>query len=448
MARSNIDLIRGSLLSGPANIRQLIEKTGLSQPTISRSILTMGVDVVRIVSGKSIHYALCDDYRGVSRIPVYRVSGDGVLCKLGTLVPIHRDGFVMIQEDGKTLHSDSLPWWLYDMRPQGYLGWAYAARHASVLGLPHHPGEWNDTQVLRSLLIHGQDAVGNLLLGDAVRDLFLSAPDPVVIMGQQKSMHYARLAEQAGQGEAPGSSAGGEQPKFLAYAETPRGPGHVMVKFTVSEDNPISERWRDLLLAEHWALSTLNDFNVPAVATVVLDFGTQRFLEVERFDRVGPTGRCGLFSMAALDAEFAGIGSQWIQVARELAQSGHIEATAVAAVAQLQAFGTLIGNTDMHLGNLSFISEQGRPYTLAPAYDMLPMGFAPRSGGVLSNTLSEAIIHAGIPPAIWHQALDMARAYVATLRNEKRFSAAFQPCLAALESHVESAGKKIARLGE
>lgn len=32
---------------------------------------------------------------------------------------------------------------------------------------------------------------------------------------------------------------------------------------------------------------------------------------------------------------------------------------------RLWAFGMLIGNTDMHHGNLSFISSHGRPYQLA-----------------------------------------------------------------------------------
>jgi hypothetical protein len=56
----------------------------------------------------------------------------------------------------------------------------------------------------------------------------------------------------------------------------------------------------------------------------------------------------------------------------------------------LWAFGTLIGNSDMHSGNLSFVSEHGRPYDIAPAYDMTPMTFAPRSGGGLPDTISEA----------------------------------------------------------
>ncbi|MCP1065445.1 hypothetical protein M5G07_07530 [Serratia symbiotica] len=34
----------------------------------------------------------------------------------------------------------------------------------------------------------------------------------------------------------------------------------------------------------------------------------------------------------------------------------------------------------MHYGNLSFISSHGRPYHLAPAYDILPMGVRSQNG--------------------------------------------------------------------
>lgn len=45
------------------------------------------------------------------------------------------------------------------------------------------------------------------------------------------------------------------------------------------------------------------------------------------------------------------------------------------------------------IGNkLSFISEHGRPYSIAPAYDMTPMAFVSSSGGGLPDTLSEATI--------------------------------------------------------
>lgn len=209
----------------------------------------------------------------------------------------------MLQSDGKTLHSDSLPWWLDDMRPQGYLGRNYAARQAALLGLPSQLNEWNDSHALRALLVDGFDAVGNLLLGERAREAFLSAPVGNPISQNDKAEAYIQLTEHAARGEVPGSSAGGEQPKFVSYAHTPNGSQHVIVKFTLPESNPVTERWGDLLLAEHLALETLNAEGISAVRTRIMDFGSQRFLEVERFDRAGELGRRGLFSMKALDAE-------------------------------------------------------------------------------------------------------------------------------------------------
>ena len=66
----------------------------------------------------------------------------------------------MEQTDGICLHSDGLPWWLFDMRLQGYLGRAYASRFSFELGLPANPESWSDSDVIRALLAHGHDAVG------------------------------------------------------------------------------------------------------------------------------------------------------------------------------------------------------------------------------------------------------------------------------------------------
>jgi hypothetical protein len=53
-----------------------------------------------------------------------------------------------------------------------------------------------------------------------------------------------------------------------------------------------------------------------------------------------------------------------------------------ARIHRLWWYGRLIANTDMHLGNLSFQPAAGR-LRLAPAYDMLPMRYAPLAGGEL-----------------------------------------------------------------
>ena len=420
---------------GPMASRQLVEKTGISQPTISRALAALGNDVVRIGSGASIRYALRDTSRGFASAPIFRVSDEGLIREFGTLVPVRPDGFVMVQADGVTLHSDGLPWWLFDMRPQGYLGRAYASTYAAALGLPGNPAHWGDTEVIRALLSHGHDAIGNLLIGELARDRFIGMPAPFPV---DRAADYPALARAAASGEVPGSSAGGEQPKFCTYTAR----GHVLVKFSEPDDNPVSERWRDLLLAEHLALSVLG------VETEVFNFGGQRFLEVPRFDRVGQLGRVGVFSLRALDAEFVGDASApWPSLVSRLVSAGQVHAHAVAGAALLWAFGTLIGNTDMHAGNLSFVNRHGRPYQLAPAYDVLPMGFAPRSGGALVDTLPPASLSASVDGETWREALHLAEMFFAMLSDCDGFSGRFSPCIKAIRRHIDEAASRIARLG-
>ena len=445
---THAETLRLRLAGGPQPARSLATALGASQPTVSRTLAELGDEVVRFGAARSIQYALRDAVRGLPDIPVHRVDAEGRIRRLGTLVPVRPDGFVMQQDDGATLHSDGLPWWLVDMRPQGYLGRAWAARHGAALGLPPRLADWTDTHALRALLAHGHDAAGNLLLGDDARAHFLDSPVPAPVRQADQPATYPRLAQEAARGELPGSSAGGEQPKFTAWADTPSGPCQVLVKFSEVEAGPVPERWRDLLLAEHLALTTLREAGIVAATSRVIDHGAQRFLEVERFDRVGPLGRRGLLSLAALDAEFIGAApAAWPAVTRRLAQAGVIAAEAAAGARLLWSFGTLIGNTDMHAGNLSFHSEHGRPYALAPAYDMTPMAFAPRSGGGLPDTLPEQRLDPDVPHATWRQAQTLARDYLAGLQATEGFSARFAPCVAALGAHLEVARGKIGRLG-
>lgn len=444
---SRADAIRLQLAGGPRTSRQLADWLAVSQPTLSRALAELGDDVVRVGASRAIRYTLRDPLRGLPDIPIYRVDAAGLIRRIGVLVAVRPDGFVMRQEDGRAIHSDGLPWWLFDMRPQGYLGRAYAARHGAALGLPQRLTDWTDTHALRALLAHGHDAVGNLLLGDAARDQFVTAPAPALIAAEHQAETYARLALEAARGEMPGSSAAGEQPKFITMASTPEGPRHVIVKFSEAEESPVSERWRDLLLVEHLALETLREAGIPAAKTRIVDAGNQRFLEVERFDRVGERGRCPLVSLAAMDAEFVGAGGDWTVIAQGLAAHGQIDSAAARGVDLLWAFGSLIGNADMHSGNLSFVFDGGRPYRLAPAYDMSPMAFAPRSGGGLPDTLADATIRATVPNETWRRADTLARAFLGHALAADGFSQRFAPCLAALTRHIETASALIGRLG-
>jgi hypothetical protein len=255
---------------------------------------------------------------------------------------------------------------------------------------------------------------------------------------------YPQLAAQALNLGETWSSAGGEQPKFCAYTAR----GHVLVKFTAPDANPVTARWRDLLLAEHLALETLAGAGVPAALSRVVDRGEQRFLELLRFDRVGPHGRRALLSLACLDGEFVGnAAAPWPVLTSELAKQKAISPQAHADASLLYAFGTMIGNTDMHAGNLSFVGDGAPPYALGPAYDMLPMAFSPTAGGVVRDALSVPHLHPSVEGATWRSALALALDYIARLRLETRFSATFEVCIDALRQHVKDAEQKTGRIG-
>lgn len=456
-AASHTERLQALLGRGPASAAQLVEAAGLSQPVVSRTLGAMGDEILRLREGRSIRYTLRDRRRGLDKVAVYRVSTHGQVALLGHLTPVCPEGFVMTEVGGAALHSEGLPWWLQDMRPAGFLGRAFAARHADALGLPAHLGDWDDNHTLRALLAHGHDAVGHLLLGERSHQRFITQPAPVPLPRADLGERLAALAQAAAQGEAPGTSAGGEQPKFTAYVDgvdsvgsvggAGSPPSHRLVKFSLPQDNPVTQRWRDLLLAEHHALASLAQAGIAAAATEVIDHAGQRFLTVERFDRIGAIGRCGLLSLAALDAEFVGQAqSPWPVITDRLAAAGHITPAAAAQAGLLYAYGTLIGNTDMHAGNLSFTADADRPHALAPAYDMLPMGLAPRASGDLPDHLPPPVLRPLVAPAVWRQALTLARTFNQRLQAERRVSPAFQPGLQALADRLKQAGAQIERL--
>ena len=431
--------IRDALADGPLASDTLRVRLQISRPTMARAIGQMAGEIVRIGAARATRYALRDRFRPLPDIAVYRVTATGQIATMGTLYPVRPDGFVMAQTDGVTTHHEGLPWWLNDMRPQGFLGRAYAHRHAPSLGLPADVRHWSDTDALRALLASGADPVGNVLLGEVARDHFVNAPAPQA----SAPADYPRLAAQAINADETWSSAAGEQPKFCALSET----GHVLVKFTAAELSPVSTRWRDLLMAEHLALETLHGAGIAAARSRLLDVGTQRFLELERFDRVGLHGRRTLISLASLDGEFVGnANAPWPAITAQLAKLGVITPEAHARAALLFAFGTLIGNTDMHAGNLSFVSDSGRLYDLSPAYDMLPMAFSPSSSGILRDKLTAAHLHSAVDGATWRTALDLARGYVARLLEEKQLSPSLKPCLQALDEMQLRAAQNVAKL--
>lgn len=368
------------LRRGPASAAELQSELGLSQPTLSRRLAPLRAQVVVIGKARAVRYALRRQVRELqAELPVYRISNVGEAREIGVLIAVH-GGFVYRDlESIASAFYDSLPWFLTDMRPQGFLGRLFPRLHPE-LGLPERVVDWNEDQVLYAVARRGDDMVGNLVIGEESFTRWSGNPSPVALAEIERASRYPVLAERALAGEVAGSSAGGEQPKFLLVAAAPECVQHLLVKFSEPLDSTVGRRTGDLLLCEHHALQTIAAAGLPAAQSRLLDAGGRRFLEVARFDRVGERGRKGLISLAALDDEFVGDRRDWLTTALVLERLGWIGPDDAQRVGWLQAFGGFIANADMHFGNLSFLYEGRRPMILAPAYDMLPMLYWPRRG--------------------------------------------------------------------
>ncbi|WP_035384054.1 HipA domain-containing protein [Ferriphaselus sp. R-1] len=380
MSSLNTDLLYGILLSsGPHTAAELGARARISQPSVSRAVQALRTsreDWLEFRAGRTIRYAVARPVRGLPlRLPVWR-RGE----RYGELMSVSGGGFLFLPVAGGAQYSAALPWFMQDMRPQGYIGRAYCHAQAAMLGLPEELSRWTEVDVLFALAQPSFDAPGNLELGQVRR-----APDCPVVTAL--SAYFDALAEQSVAGSQPGSSAGGEHPKFAVAYQTPAGEVRpVIVKFSPSLDNPVAERWRDLLLAEHLAGQVLGEAGFPVAEARIVLGETRCHLESLRFDR----GELGVATLGAVDDEFIGSRRSWAASATALRQSGLLMPEAERAIATLEAFGRLIGNTDMHFGNVSLFwrEVEGRfQFGLAPVYDMLPMLYAPEKGEIVPRPL-------------------------------------------------------------
>src|SRR3979490_122042 len=136
--------------------------------------------------------------------------------------------------------------------------------------------------------------------------------DRISIDLRDRENQYPVLADSAIAGTPPGSSAGGEHPKFTAEIGDRNNVRHVLVKFSPMRTDRVSQRWSDLLVAEHIAGKSLGLVGGPTNATELLVRGNRMFLEVDRFDRSGIRGRIGIASLAAIADHHIGRRDNWI----------------------------------------------------------------------------------------------------------------------------------------
>lgn len=442
---------------------QLRAALGISRPTLMRAVRAAGPAVLSWGKGRRTAYAARRPLRGsLAPIPVFRIDAAGGYETFGELDLAHPHGSVFrfaapnpwpLERASRDGWFDGLPYFLQDLRPEGFLGRAFARAHAALLQLPDNPQDWSEDDALHALSLLGADPVGDLLIGNSALQLWLKhLQQPAAAWDEaQLPDAYLALAGQAMAGGLAGSSAAGEFPKFMAARRQDDATTRVLVKFSGNDASPGTQRWSDLLVCEHLAAQTLTaSLGIAAAPTRILRAGGRTFLEVERFDRHGAHGRSALCSWAAINQCWFGLaGRPWPQGADALAAPGLIEPRTVHDIARLWHFGELIGNSDMHDGNLSFRPQplQRRAgFALAPAYDMLPMRYAPQRGVELPPVVFEPPLPLPAAREAWFDSAQAARAFWQQAAQDARISTPFrQICadnLRRLEQLVRLAGRR------
>jgi hypothetical protein len=426
---TSIDELLQVLRFVPLSSKAIQSELKASQATISRLLRRAGGRVARIGAGRATRYLSLRPLFQTPQLahPLYAVEERGVVSQIATLhggvdgsylvapssTPLAPSPLARwLQGDSRTGRYPGLPYMLEDLRPAGFIGRQIGQRVGAEWGISKDPRGWTDDQLGRWLLLHGLDLPGDLVLGDAAAERVSSgsvAGEPLGDRGEA----YPALADEALAGGLPGSSAAGEQPK-LAIRQ--REAGAVIVKFSPRGDGAAARRWGDLLRAEHLALCLLREHGLPAVESRLFVFDGRVFLETTRFDRCGDHGRRPALSLMRIDAELVGLGAGWTRVGAALCDAGLLSVDDHERIARLELFGSWIGNSDMHLGNLA-LRPTHEGFALLPIYDMLPMALAPQRSELPAVQLSVPLRRAG-QENLWRDAGQLAEIFWSRLADQ------------------------------
>lgn len=385
------DQLIGALNEKIFSMAELTQRFGVNQSTLSRAIQRLEARQVVVQFGKAraTRYAHIRSSAILPEpvLPVYAVDEQGEAQHLGSITAVSPQGYVVDLRDSSPLLQAGffagLPFYLQSLRPEGFLGRIMAKAAAEqVPGLVRDLQLWSDDAVLRFASLMGDDLPGAVIVGERAITRFLeSRPQPIT---EHNAAALEDLARRVESGEAPGSSAGGERPKFTAYLQDEQGRAyHAIVKFSSAGDNPVEARWRDLLVAEYLALQTLQGAGLSASPSRLHCQPNGRvFLAVERYDRIAAKGRRHYFSLGMIDHALIGDFRHIRTSVTWLWQNKLLTREHCDEIILTSLFGDLIGNTDQHFGNVS-LGMTGGAFSLTPAYDVLPMWYAPGSNGTL-----------------------------------------------------------------
>jgi hypothetical protein len=422
-----------SLLSErPWAVPDLRNILGVSATTLLR-IVARHPEIISVGKARATMYAIPRNVRERgSHFPVYQITENGDVRRHGFLQALRGGGFWWAPASGKGIFYRHLPWFAQDLRPDGFVGRAFVHRLWQDLGLPERLSDWNDDHVLVALDRRGEDIVGDLLIGEESLSRYLALTRQTPMLRSQNE--YPSLADLAMTGAPPGSSAGGEQPKFTVFVERDNSHYQMLVKFSPLTSTETGQRWSDLLICEHIALELLREIGIESAGTFIYQLSDRTFLEVVRFDRSGDFGRLPINSLGVIDDEFFGERDSWTAISSRLLESKLISAEDATTLKFLESFGDLIANTDRHFGNISLIptNPERSKFRLAPAYDMLPIFYRPQNDSISTSEYRPAkALTAG------NNAIDAARLFWERAMKDERISGSFRTVCRANLAEIE-----------
>ncbi|MBI3535847.1 MAG: HipA domain-containing protein [Deltaproteobacteria bacterium] len=406
---------------GVLTSQELTRKLEISRPTLSRLISKAPHSLMRLGKTRAINYGATREIPGLgSKLPMFKVNESGQLSAVGNFIILHKEYYAAAPQN--TIFS-GLPPEMFDMAPQGFMGRAFIQKFANELNLPTRLENWSNDHILIAISRRGEDLPGNLIIGKESAERFTK-----LNINSISHKQYTNLALLSLSGQPIGSSAGGEQPKFSAYV----AGRQCIIKFAGIDHSKAQLRWKDLLISEFIALQILKEHQISSSKAELVFQGKMVFLVVERFDRTGPKGRCAVLTLAAIENLLFGARDSWSSSAERLERANHIDKNTERCIKLLDAFGVMIADSDRHFHNIAFFSQstfdhkfQTLKFKLAPAFDKLPMLFAPISGQVIEKKF-ELPIPSSEMLDVWEEARDLAIQFWDKVSKEKTISEHFR----------------------
>ncbi len=422
---------------GPVSATELANLLGTNRTTVVRTLADFSENLATFGATRSTRYVIRRSIRQLgNRWPLFHIDASGRAQEWAYLEAFHERGWRLdwagsapewaVHFTEKNGLWSGFPFFLSDVRPQGFLGRLMAAQLAPMLHLPDDIRRWSDNDVVVYLDASGVDTPGDVVLGEnALKQALAAQAHPNWISIDEAEQVYSNMARNLAS-QPPGSSAGGEQPKFTANLRSIDGElRSVIVKFTAPMELETGRRWADLLVCEFHAHEVLAEAGFANPGARLLDADGRRFLEIPRFDRIGAGGRRGVVSLEALAAASVGLRNDWRSAAIELLNIGLIDDEALSTICVVQSFGELIGNTDMHAGNFAFLLGDVLPLKPAPTYDMLPMLWAPGPQGEMPDRVFSPARPLPSMAASWSHAAPLAAEFWRRVASDARVSESF-----------------------